>query len=80
MEPYFLFQISPSAHYGDSWHADIPQTECVETCAETDATCTDDSKAVADCAVIKNATGIFQVGANIHMSNNQKKLTLNIAI
>ncbi len=77
---WFPFQISPSAYYGDTWQADIPNTECVEPCSKNDVTCPDDSRAVADCAVIKSATGIFTVGITIQMSNSQKKLTLNIEI
>ncbi len=73
---FFLFQINPSAYYGDTWQADIPNTECVETCSENDITCPDDSQAVADCTVIKNVTGIFKVRITIQMSNSPRKFNI----
>ncbi len=77
---FFLFQINPSAYYGDTWQADIPNTECIDPCSETNMTCPDDSQAVSDCAVIKNVTGIFKVEITIYMSNSLRTLTINIEI
>ncbi len=69
-QSWFLFQISHSAHYGDTWQAKLPSnfgTEWIETCTDDDVTCKDDSKAVADCSIIKSATGIFKVGIIIYI-------------
>ncbi len=79
----FLFQISQSAHYANTWQTTLPGTkctECIETCTENNITCPNDSQAVADCSILTNTTGMFQVGFTIHLFYNQKMFALNITI